>query len=379
MKRLSILILLCVLQYCYSQTFIPDLVEKVNQRRIDSTREAASTGVYTPNGLSNLLSTLSNINITSNVQNGVSASAQFSVPLRNWWQINVKIDQALGKGDSVATPFNLDGLPPGSKFNIGIQKMIWNPEETKYPPQNIIDSIHKEMAAKGLDSTSAMWNSIIDSLSPGLKKEILDNSYFAPIEPWFLNFRVSLSNNSFNYAIDSSTLNKLSENKFSTSINVSVGKSIQNTPCSQQYISINYAYSNSYKSVGKSTFIKPFGNTGNYSSVDLAFGKPTLIVDHKINVEYDAKMAPNDTAQFVLGLAPNVTYSINQHLLSFQLPLYLFQSKGKSKSPQDLNGGIRIGYLTPFNISSIDWNKIASFKDGFALELFVGVPFKVFD
>ncbi|GAA4339433.1 hypothetical protein GCM10023184_36540 [Flaviaesturariibacter amylovorans] len=51
--------------------------------------------------------------------------------------------------------------------------------------------------------------------------------------------------------------------------------------------------------------------------------------------------------------------------------MYFLPTRGTNNSLAGINGGISPGYLTPTA-------NMASFSDGFAFELFVGLPFGVF-
>ncbi|QKG55220.1 hypothetical protein GKZ68_00340 [Hymenobacter sp. BRD128] len=107
------------------------------------------------------------------------------------------------------------------------------------------------------------------------------------------------------------------------------------------------------------------------TSKDVFMGKPTLGTTGRLNVE--ARILPvNQEGRPFVALNPSVHLLTNGQQLAFNLGVYLQQTgeDGKLKGAQ---GGLAVGYLTGKRY------EFQRFADGVSAEVFVSVPFNIFD
>ena len=325
--------------------------------------------LYSPDGKSNLLNLISNFSISSDFTSGTSGKVEGVLPIGagNSNKINVSVQQKIAKGNSQASLLNLNGITPNSTLNIGFQHMFWDPDITTTSDKKLFnkvgyDFLSRQGRPKG-DITTLTFEQLDADALGQLKTHLC--------EPWFFNINFSLSSNSFQYTTDSVNLKTTKENKINTSFQAAIIKVIRNNKKLQEFLSFNFTYANNYKAGDSITLFIPFGTTNNYLQKDVSFGLPVNKSDEQFSLEYKLGI-PNKTSYY-FGFSPSLSYSVQMKNLLLLVPIYFISGKDSKGNIQGLNGGINLGYQTS---TSGTW---ASFSNGFAFSLFVGVPFSVFN
>lgn len=381
--RYTLFLVIVAVLNSLAQGFDTVKISKELEERKELYRNQSIANTYSSSGMSNILSLISNITVSSSFEAGSSASAKIAIPGKRD-QINIDVEQKLTAANSQeATPFNLDGISPDAKVTFAYQHMYWNPENVLQIPDTVLENMVRDFMKRNKIPESQrpyLMKSSLDSIAT----QIIENYDYSFVEPTYLNANVSLSRSSFEYTTDSLTLKTITQKKLGYSLGFSMGKVISNAPGCQQLLVLNYSYSENYKSTDQITFLSPFGTTKNLTSQDIAFGLPVFKTDQKITFEYKIGLMPgrtspvDSTMPLSFGIDPALTYSFKQKKIAFLAPIYFLQAKGKNGSPTDLNGGIRIGYSTPFDVTDIGATKFLALKEGFDFELFIGLPFQVF-
>jgi hypothetical protein len=365
MKRiLKVLMLFLIPNYCLAQSG-----QVVIDSALKKGREEVKKTLYSSNGKSNIFNPISNFSVNSQFDKGTSGKIDLSLPFdkTKWTQLNLSAEQKITSGTTEASPFNLEGISPNSTISIGFQSMLWHPNTTSMKFKEYYEKVGKEYLKNhsGYTMSTLMYSDLDEETKSKLGKHTIQ-------QPLFFNIKFSVSKSNFKYATDSINLKVISENSINTSLSTSIMK-VLSTNRLQQIISLNFRYDNYYKGTDAKDFLMKFGTTTNYVSKNVAFGAPQTKSDKLFSLEY--KMGKfNDSNNFVFGLDPSATYSINAKQLALQLPIYFIPSKDEKKNFIGLNGGISLGYLT--STENDNWS---SFKNGFAFEIFVGLPFNVFD
>lgn len=334
-------------------------------------RQEVKSTLYSSNGRSTILNPVSNFSISSQFEKGTSGKVDLKLPFdkNEWTQLNLSAEQKITSGSTEATPFNLEGISPNSTISIGLQSMLWRPK----PTSRAFKEYYQEIGLDFLKRNHRPETDINNLMKGEFDAEALNKLGRQTIrQPLFFNIKASFSKSNFKYSTDSITFKGISENKLNTSLSASIIKFLC-TNSLQQILSLNFKYEDYYTSGDSKDFLMQFGTTANYVSNNVVFGPPKHSFDKLISLEY--KMGKiNESNIFLFGLAPSATYSIQEKNLAFQMPFYFLPTKDEKGNLKSLNGGISFGYLT-----STKNGKWTAFKDGFAFELFIGLPFKVFE
>ena len=365
MKNTIILFLFILLtSSVFAQTIndpVSDSAKIVSLKKANSPQKQKNN--FAPFGGSNLSNVLSNVSLSSTLNTGQNGKVELAYTTKKYWTFGISADQKIGKNDSVATPFDLNGLSNGTTVGFNIQKMFWKPKMSTKDFSLFIKIKEEYAKTKGVDARTVTFNDIKDGGTKEQKKQ-LKHIYLK--QPFVINVKGSFTKTQFNYATDSVSLAQISNSYITPNASISLIKFITNG-----FLSVNYTYSEYYKASDNVDFYSPFGTSGNYYSQSVIFGEPTKESDNKVNVEFK-KSFYNKNEKMSFAIDPSVLYAINTKKVAVYLPVYFINGLDNKGKPNGLQGGINFGYLT-------STNQISSFKDGFGAQLIVTLPFDVFE
>lgn len=342
--------------------------------RIEAVSNNIKSKLATPYGGSALSNFVSNIHVSSTFNEGVNGKVELQTKLKSGWTGGLSLEQKIGKSDDEAIPFSLTGISPGTTLQFNFQKMFWNPgfgslsnnqikklneAEKAYAKRNNIDDFRtiglREISLNGTEEE---------------KKMALETFNAAFKEPLFLNARLGFTKTSFNYSTDSINLTSTKEAFLTPTLSVSLIKVLGSGFKVTGYFALNYNFSIYYQGGSAMTFNIPFGNTPNYYTRTLTFGKPSKQTDNTISAEYRLNFSSLGSGENPLNIAisPSLNLAIESNMMGLFLPVYFIRSAdSKGKVYDNLSGGIRLGY-----ISSTE--NFESFGNGFLAELILSAP-----
>lgn len=341
-------------------------------------RQSFQKSSYTPFGGGSISNLVSNISLSSTLNNGQNGKAELKYT-KNWWTGGISVDQKIGKNDNEATPFDLDGLSPGTTVEFNLQKMFWNPVLTsrsfdafQNAKRDYVEYMEGRERKNHVDPRTITLQRIVDS-GTDEQREML--RHITLKQPVFVNIKYAFTKTEFAYTTDSVTLSKTTKDYLTPSFSLVVGLPIRRNGSVNSMVALTYNYSMSYKKADDLTFSVPFGSTNNYTSQTIAFGAPKQKTDNKINVEWRTNLGikTTDEKTFSLGVAPSTTFGIDSKKVAFYLPVYFINGVTNEGKPKGLQGGVKFGYVT-----SMEAGKVSSFKEGFSTQLVISAPFDVF-
>lgn len=319
---------------------------------------------FTPNGNGAFSNVISNISLSSALEQGVNGKAELKAGGRSW-NGGLSVDQKIGKTANKATIFDFNkGVSPGTTIGFNLQYMNWNPEYSAAERAAFRD-VKAEFRKDNPSVTDlqASRNYILENGTEEQKRKLGKISNRNPV---FYNLTVSFTKAKFSYTTDSVSLKKREETHFSPNLGFTVGFpfSVKN------YIAFSYTFSESYQSADEMEFSQKFGTTNNTFTQTLSFGNPKYSRDHRVTAEY--RQAFNSDSGPVLAIAPALTYGIESRKMAVTLPVYFIRGKTKEGKVNGLQGGINFGYLS--NVR----DKWTRFQEGFGAQFIISAPFDLF-
>jgi hypothetical protein len=335
-----------------------------------------------PFGTAALSNFISNISLSSFLQEGVNGKIELHGKFKYGWTGGLSIDQKISKVDKEASPFSLTGISPGTTVQVNLQKMLWKPT---------FDDLSDAQIKKINDAETeyAKRNKIADARMVGLREisingtekekrmalEAFNAASFK--EPFFVNAKFGFTKTSFTYTTDSVNLTQASDAYITPTFSFSLVKAIGSGFNVSGYFAVSYSYSENYKAADALTFNIPFGTTPNYYSNTLAFGKPAKQISNLLTAEFRKNIFINNGNRNPsnIAISPAVNVDMNNKMLGLFLPVYFIRGADeKGKLLDGLQGGVRFGYLT-----STESGQFRSFNKGFIAQLIISAPLDFLD
>ena len=355
MKRILLIICLAIGQHCFAQDTVP-------KRIVDTLHIQLLKSNFTPLGNAALSNTVSNVALSSTLNEGENGKIELKYNFKNRWTGGFSVDQKIGKDAKKAEFYNFtSGVSPGTTIGFNIQKIFWSPKLSKAGFEQF-DALANDFAKEhGVDRRTVTYNDIATKGTASQKSKLSQVKLKAPV---FFNLKISFTKSNFSFTTDSVNLKSTDINYFTPNLGLSVG-----VPFSlRSYLAFSYIYSETYQASDELTFSSPFGTTKNTFSQTLVFGKPQQKIEHKINLEWRRSFG-NTSTDFAID--PSITYGFNTEKIAVSLPLYFIRGATTVGKPNGLQGGVSFGYLTKTS-------SLTSFKDGFWAQLILTTPFDIF-
>lgn len=342
--------------------------KKVNADRLEKQKEVQSNS-FTPYGKGAFSNVISNISLSSILNNGVDGKIELKSVANHWLSGGLTVEQKIGKNDKKATLYDFNkGLSNGTTVGLNFQFSLWKPKLSDEKFRNQVDLAKKKFAeANSIADYQTVTYRRLETEGPKEIKDMLPRIKVR--NPIFVNFSMSFTKQRFSYATDSISLEKIDKSHITPDINLAVG-----FPFSpKRYLALVYTYSEGYEAADERNFTKPFGTTNNLVGQTLSFGNPIFEKDHKLTMEYRQTFAKEGDDKPVFAISPSVTYGIASDKAAFSLPLYFIKGTDKDSKPTGLQGGVVLSYVTELKSN---WSK---FSDGFGAQLILTAPLAMFD
>lgn len=341
-------------------TIIPrDTVDQLIKRENKTIRKSA----FTPFGNTGVLNRVSNIALSSALNDGQNAKIELNYNFDLNWTGGLSVDQKIGKDAEKATFYDFkEGLSAGTTLKFSVQKMLWNHQLSTSEFKRFDEVANQYAKDKGADRRTLTYNDIKDHGTDEQKESLKHVKLRLPL---FINLQVAFTKTSFAYATDSVSLNKITADRITPTVIFWVGKVLS----VNSYLTFNYTFARNYNQADESTFNVPFGTTKNTLSEKIIFGQPEVKSDHKFTVEFRKAFGDFKAPDFAID--PSVTYGVRSNKIAVAIPLYFIGGATENDKPTGLQAGISLGY-----VSKLD--HIVPFKTGFGAQLIITTPFKVF-
>ncbi len=373
-------ILILISSYGYSYT-IHDLTK---ENKMTSPSDSISVAAYKMNKLKKFTvanfspfgqnassNQISSASVVSTFNKGENAKIDLKYKVKRLI-IGLGAEQQLGKGASSATLFDMNGVNSGTTIKFNLQQMFWKPIVISDEDFGKFQKAKRSFAArKGIEDERTIMLSEIEADANAEERAYLKG--IRQRSPLYFNVECAVSKLTFSYTEDSVSLVPTSKSVFAPSFTLSLIKPFINSHF-ESYLAIRYNYSEGYEENEPTTFLSPFGKSGNAYSSTLIFGEPSKYTDNKVNMEFRLNLHDKKNGQGPwFGIAPSITYGIESNKMAAYIPVYFVRGEaGEDGKPGGLQGGIRFGYT-----SSTKANKWSSFKDGFIAQVIVTLPFEV--
>lgn len=335
---------------------------------------------FSPFGGGSLSNFISNVSIASYFEQGVKGRIEIQRKTSSKWNGGLSVEQTIGKSDKQSVPLSLAGISSGTTVEINVIKLFWKPS-FKLDDEEIgkLDKITQGFSDRNNDKLDSRTIGLLDLFKYGTEAEkraalgAFDAKKFKT--PIFIEFKPGFTKTSFSYSTDSVKLSAVKEQFITPSVTVSLVKPIGKSFSVTGYLAVSYTYSESYTASDEMSFNVPFGNTGNFYSNTVAFGKPTKSTTNNISVEYRQNISGRNSDGVALALSPLATFGIDNKNMGVFLPIYLIRGINKDGDLlEGLQAGVRFGYTT-----SIESDQVSSFKEGFIAQLIISQPLSVFN
>ncbi|MDB5090247.1 MAG: hypothetical protein JWR09_4241 [Mucilaginibacter sp.] len=354
MKKIFFIICMSYCSLGWAQISVP-------KEKVDSLQSGFLKANFTPLGNAALSNIVSNVALSSTLNEGENGKIELKYNFKNWWTGGLSVDQKIGEGDKKAEFYDFtNGISPGTTIGFNLQKIFWSPKLSGSGFEQF-DALATAYAKnKGVERRTVTYNDIAQNGTADEKESLSKLKLKFPV---FFNLKISFTKSNFSFTTDSVNLKGTEANYFTPNLGLSIG-----IPFSlKSYLAISYSYSESYQDADALTFSSPFGSTKNTFSQTLVFGAPQRKLDNKVSLELRESFGKNSD----FAIDPTFTYAFNSDKMAISIPLYFIQGATKVGKPNGLQGGISLGYLTKTS-------SLSSFKDGFGAQLILTTPFDVF-
>lgn len=359
-KLLSLLFCLLIFNLVYAQEGIEEL--KIPERIQRSNFTAFGGG-----SLSNFVS---NVSLSSTFNQGQNGKLELRYN-KKWVTAGVSVDQKISKQSQATTPFDLNGISPGTTVEFNLQKMFWDPVVRTWA-FNLFQEAKRTYAARNkIADTRGITVMDISKNGSAMEKRVVKNILKLPV---FFNARYSFTKSEFTYVKDSATLRELNEVFITPAFTFSLGFPLGASFSFNSFVAFSYNYSINYSASDELTILSPFGSSGNYVSQTVTFGAPLKRTDNRLSAEWRVNVGIKETGEKTLsiGLAPSATLGLTSDRLAVTLPIYFINGVTKEGKPSGLQSGVKFGYFT-----SLKPGLGNSFKEGFGAQLIITIPFEV--
>lgn len=380
MRKATCLLLAVLLCYSYATFAQNRLGPAVDSIRKEATINAIKNKLATPFGTSGLSNFISNINVSSSFKEGVNGKIELHTKVKEGWAAGLSLDQKIGSNDQEALPLSLTGFSPGTTVQLNVQKMFWNPSFNFLSDEQVmqLNEIEKQYARRNNidDYRQVTLRDIKMNGTDEEKRMALHAFNTASQEPLFVNARAGFTKTSFTYSVDSIRLRPVTDAFITPTFSISLIKVLGSGFNVSGYVSLSYNYSIYYQGGSEYTFNIPFGNTNNYYTSTLTFGKAvkqtanTVTAEYRRNIIIDGASGKSSN----IAISPSVNMDIDAKMLGVFLPVYFIKGADENrKMLNNLQGGIRFGYITNTE------GNFASFGKGFIAQLIISAPLDFLD
>lgn len=309
-----------------------------------------------------VFSNFSNVNITSEFGDN-SASALFAFAVGSSSSFSFSFKQPFEQKPKRVGFFNQNGLATGTSGEIAFQHVFWNPK--------IDDNLFNKMRDKYADDNKIVKNSAAyRQITTGDFDEQKQLEFWSDPKnkmgiPLLLGFGYSVAKNEIDYVSDSFATAPINENRTNHNLRITFGVFAKNG----SVISLSAVQEIKFESGDPITMNFPLNTNGLSFSKDVTMGKPTEKNLTRFQLDYRQSFYKNGVMTF--AIAPSIAYRTKQKSIVIDVPIYFLNFKDEDKKVKGLQGGLSIGYTNKLKEKT-------SFKDGFALSIFVGAPFDLF-
>lgn len=325
---------------------------------------------FTAFGSGSISNFISNVSLSSTFNQGQNGKLELKYN-KKWVTVGISVDQKIGKRTQAATPFDLNGISPGTTVEFNLQKMFWDPVVRTWA-FNLFQEAKKTYAArKNITDTRGITVMDIKKDGSAIEKRAVKNIFKMPV---FFNVRYSFTKSEFTYVKDSAGLKELNEAFITPAFTFSAGFPVGASFSFNSFVAFSYNYSINYTASDELTILSPFGSSGNFVSQTVTFGAPFKRTDNRLSAEWRVNVGIKETGEKTLsiGLAPSATLGLTSDRLAVILPIYFINGVTSEGKPSGLQSGVKLGYLT-----SLKPGLSNSFKEGFGAQIIITVPFEV--
>ncbi len=182
--------------------------------------------------------------------------------------------------------------------------------------------------------------------------------------PVLIGFGYSIAKNEIDYVLDSFSVSPKNENRTNHNLRFTAGLYLKD----RSVISLSAIQEIKYESGDPINRNFPLNNSGLSYNKDVTVGEPVKKNLTRIQLDYRKAFYRKGVISF--AIAPSIAFRTRENSLAIELPLYFLNMK-EEKKVKGLQGGISIGYTDKLKEKT-------TFNDGFAFNIFVGVPFDLF-
>jgi len=309
-----------------------------------------------------VFSNFSNLNITSEFgDNSASALLAFAVGASSSFSFQFK--QPFESKPKKASFFNQNGMATGTSGEIAFQHVFWNPQ--------VDDKLFNKMRDQyAIDNGIVKDSPQYKAITTGDFDEQQQLKFWSDPKnkmgtPLLLGFGYSVAKNEIDYVIDSFSTTPINENRTNHNVRLTFGVFAKNG----SVISLSAVQEIKFESGDPISMNFPLNTTGLSFSKDVTLGKPVEKNLTRFQLDYRQSFYKNGV--MVFAIAPSIAYRTKQKSIVIDVPVYFLNFKDDDKKAKGLQGGLSLGYTNKLKEKT-------SFKDGFALSIFVGAPFDLF-
>jgi hypothetical protein len=324
-------------------------------------KEIKDKEMYSPKQ-STISSSFSNINITSEFgDNSASALASFGVGSSSVFSFSFK--QPFETKPKKVDFFNQNGMATGTSAEIAFQHVFW---ETK-----VDDALFQAMKDKyAADNNISKGSPAYVAITTGdLKEEDQIKFWSNPKNkigvPVLIGFGYAVAKNDIDFVIDSFSIAPSTESRTNHNLRFTIGVLARN----RSVISLSAVQELKFESGDPLTRVFSLGISGQSFSKEITVGNP--VKKNLTRFQLDYRQSFYKDSEITFAIAPSIAYRTVQKSIVLDMPIYFLNFKGEDKKVKGVQGGLSIGYTNKLKEKT-------TFKDGFGLSIFVGVPFDLF-
>ncbi len=323
-------------------------------------KEKQNKDLYSP-GKSTVFSNFSNVNITSDFGDA-SASALVAFSVGSSSSLSFYLKQPFETKPKKVTFFDKDGLSAGTSAEIAFQHIFWKPKVNDALFTKLKDAY---AAKKGIAQGTAAYRGI--TVADFDDKTIADfwsdkgNDLGIPV---LIGFGYAVAKNEIDYILDSFSVSPKNENRTNHNLRFTAGLYLKD----RSVISLSAIQEIKFESGDPINRNFPLNSSGLSYNKDVTVGEPVKKNLTRIQLDYRKAFYRKGVISF--AIAPSIAFRTSENSLAIELPLYFLNMK-EEKKVKGLQGGISIGYTDKLKEKT-------TFNDGFAFNIFVGLPFDLF-
>ena len=343
-------LLLLSLTHVFCQ--VEDSEKEFQTRKITSRtfQSSSSSGFFSANNFTKLNAT----------NDGVSAEANIDYSLKTW-NLNLNASTPVSSKSQRVKPLTIAGLSNNSSLILGAQKIIWG-KGFNWNAKSF------DIARRAIGK-----DTVVNFKTKNLTEEEKVKFYELADIDWgtaiFFSGKFGMEQQTFNYVTDPGILTNEESSK--TAVNLSASFGIMPK---WGILAISYTHSNGYQADEPIKYYIPINSSGAQIEKDLSSSPPTHLNSDKLRIEFlslgKPKIKEDQIIKSPFRINPNVNFELNQHLFSFEFPVYFLTSDSEKTN---FNGGIYAGYVSDKNF------KFNTNKNNFGFGVFIGANFtKIF-